>query len=414
MKKLISMLLAVVMVVALVPSAFAADADSADPSKFTDVPADAWYWDELDYALYNGYISGTSATTFSPDAKVTRAQFVTMLSRVRNDAPAFEYNTTAFEDVDMSSWYGPAVEWARDKGIVNGVSSTRFAPSDNITVEQLGVMLYNYVDLFPIVPLSVPTTYADASSISSWAADGMAWMAKYDFLPTDVNGNVNPQQQASRAYCMVALVRMARLFHLGIEPAPMREAEGTTAEAEAQKVHDALWASGELRAGMTEKEKAIVYFKWMCMNTRYDVVSGFHKITTGDRKALSHAALTVFITGTGVCDGLAKAYLCLLETEGISCRMGIKMPENGSDGHAWAIALLDGVEYDPIDLTYYSADPDGSFSQHMFELLVEKFFYPDEYQKEFEGGFGDPLTDEELQQMLEDMQNEYNESFWQQ
>ena len=199
---------------------------------------------------------------------------------------------------------------------------------------------------------------------------------------------------------MVALVRMARLFHLGIEPAPMREAENTTAEAEAQKVHDALWASGELRAGMTEKEKAIVYYKWMCMNTRYDAASGFFKITTGDRYALSHAAVTVFITGTGVCDGLAKAYLCLLETEGISCRMGVKMPKDGSAGHAWAIAVLDGVEYDPIDLTDYSADPDGSFSQHMFELLVEKFFYPDEYEANLK-----PLrrqfTDEELQRVQE-------------
>ena len=66
MKKLISVFLTVVMALALVPGAFAAEAASVD--KFTDVPADAWYRDELAYALHNGYISGTSETTFAPDA----------------------------------------------------------------------------------------------------------------------------------------------------------------------------------------------------------------------------------------------------------------------------------------------------------------------------------------------------------
>ena len=75
MKKLISLMVAMVMCLSLVPSAFAAEAASVD--KFTDVPADAWYRDELAYALHNGYISGTSETTFAPDALVTRGQCVT-------------------------------------------------------------------------------------------------------------------------------------------------------------------------------------------------------------------------------------------------------------------------------------------------------------------------------------------------
>lgn len=383
-KKLLSLALALVMCLSLAPSAFAAGDLGADPSKFTDVPDDAWYWDELDYALYNGYISGTSDTTFSPDEKVTRAQFVTMLGRVGSFAvgSVYGYTSTVFEDVDMGSWYGPSVEWARDKGIVNGASATRFAPNDNITVEQLGVMLYNYVDLMPRVPLSTPVTYADASSISSWAAEEMKWMAKYDLLPTDANGNVNPQQQASRAYCMAALVRMSRLFGIGVEPAPQRAAQGTTAEAEAQKVHDALWASGELHAGMTEKEKAIVYYKWMCLNTSYDGTSGNLGTTASSaRKALSHSALNAFITGRAVCDGLAKAYLCLLKTEGISCRMGVSFEQN----HAWAIATLDGVEYDPIDVSDvgFARNPDGSYSEFGFDLIVEKYFYPDKYEARY-------------------------------
>ena len=64
---MLSLGLAMAMCLAMVPGALAAGDISVDPSKFTDVPEDAWYWDELDYALYNGYTTGTSDTTFSPD-----------------------------------------------------------------------------------------------------------------------------------------------------------------------------------------------------------------------------------------------------------------------------------------------------------------------------------------------------------
>ena len=72
-KKLLSLALALVMCLSLVSSALAAETVSA-ADKFTDVPNGAWYLDELEYAVHNGYISGTSASTFSPDAQVTRGQ----------------------------------------------------------------------------------------------------------------------------------------------------------------------------------------------------------------------------------------------------------------------------------------------------------------------------------------------------
>ncbi len=70
-KKMLSLALALVMCLSLMPSAFAAETVSAS-DKFTDVPANAWYLDELNYAVYNGYINGTSDTTFSPDGNITR------------------------------------------------------------------------------------------------------------------------------------------------------------------------------------------------------------------------------------------------------------------------------------------------------------------------------------------------------
>ena len=78
MKKFVSLILSLAVFLSLAPCAFAA----SGVGDFTDVPSGAWYAEDLAYALHNGYISGTSATTFSPEAPVTRGQFVTILGRM--------------------------------------------------------------------------------------------------------------------------------------------------------------------------------------------------------------------------------------------------------------------------------------------------------------------------------------------
>lgn len=81
MRKFVSLILSLTICFSLIPSAFAVETVSAD-NKFTDVPASAWYLDELNYALANGYISGTGDNTFSPSGNITRGQFVTILGRM--------------------------------------------------------------------------------------------------------------------------------------------------------------------------------------------------------------------------------------------------------------------------------------------------------------------------------------------
>lgn len=216
MKKIVSLLLALAICFSLVPCAFAAKTSAAD--KFTDVPADAWYLNELDYALANGYISGTSATTFSPSADITRGQFVTILGRMLN-APT-SGRSTRFTDVDATSWYAPYVAWAAQNGYVNGTSNATFSPDALITVEQMGVIISNYISKSG-VELSGYTSsaaYKDASSISSWAVSSMDLMRQYGLLVTDVAGNVNPHKSVNRAEGTVSLVRLAKSTGLGAEP----------------------------------------------------------------------------------------------------------------------------------------------------------------------------------------------------
>ena len=216
MKKLVSIMLVLVMVLSLVPSAFAAEVSAAD--KFTDVPANAWYLDELNYAVANGYISGTSSTTFSPDATITRGQFVTILGRMLNVSTSG--GNTKFTDVDAGSWYAPYVAWAAQNGYVNGTSSTTFSPEATITVEQMGVIVSNYISKsgVDLSGYTASAAYKDSSSISSWAVSSMELMQQYGLLVTDVSGNVNPHKSVNRAEGTVSLVRLAKATGLGVEP----------------------------------------------------------------------------------------------------------------------------------------------------------------------------------------------------
>ncbi len=403
-KKWLSLALALVMCLSLMPSAFAAEGASVD--KFIDVPADAWYKEELEYAVYNGYISGTSATTFSPEGNITRGQFVTILGRMlKVDTSA--YTSSKFTDVDMKSWYGPYVAWAATKGYVNGTSSTTFAPGNNITVEQMGTILANYIGKSGVViqMSSDAIGYADYASISGWARDNMELMALYNLLPVDGKGNVSPRKAATRAEAAVSLVRLAQSAGWGTAPAEQVPASGYAAEAaeKVKSIHDELWSTGKITASMTEKEKAIAYFRWMCANCSYDGDwFADPDLDVGDISMESHSAYGPLILGEGVCDGLSLAYKLLLDTECIQSYVKSEIKPGHRYGHAWNVVTLDGKDY-RIDLTEgvsFTKWTDGSLDDMMFEENVQKQFYPEEWEKQFEGGFGDPLTEEEIQQLI--------------
>ena len=79
--------------------------------------------------MAEGVTNGTSATTFSPDDTVTRAQVVTFLHRLNKTPTATMENE--FTDVPANAYYADAVNWAVEEGITKGVSKTAFAPNDN-------------------------------------------------------------------------------------------------------------------------------------------------------------------------------------------------------------------------------------------------------------------------------------------
>lgn len=107
---------------------------------FTDVQADAYYYDAVLWAVEKGVTSGTSATTFSPDATVTRGQTVTFL--YRNAGSPEVSGTMPFADVEADAYYAKAVQWAVQQKITTGTSETTFSPMSDCTRGQIVTFLY--------------------------------------------------------------------------------------------------------------------------------------------------------------------------------------------------------------------------------------------------------------------------------
>ena len=107
---------------------------------FTDVPADAYYAKAVAWAVENGVAKGVSETAFAPDAGCTRAQIVTFLWRAQQSPASGGENP--FTDVSADAYYYNAVLWAVENDVAKGVSETAFAPDDNCTRAQIVTLIY--------------------------------------------------------------------------------------------------------------------------------------------------------------------------------------------------------------------------------------------------------------------------------
>ena len=119
------------------------DSDSENVQHFTDVPTGAYYADAVKWAVAEGITSGTSPTTFSPNNGCTRAQMVTFLWRAAG-SPEPESDYGPFRDVPKDAYYRKAVLWAAGEGITSGTSATTFSPNATVTRAQTVTFLWRW------------------------------------------------------------------------------------------------------------------------------------------------------------------------------------------------------------------------------------------------------------------------------
>ena len=173
---------------------------------FTDTEAH-WAKDSVQFAAMREIFRGVSAARFDPDGKMTRAMFVTVLYRLAG-SPAVE-GTSGFADVAADAWYADAVTFAKQNGLVAGVSATMFAPDDNITREQMATLLHRFLTYAGYtLPEIEPKTFTDADRISAWAEDGVAYGQLHGLLSGRPDGSFAPRDLATRAECSTLFARM--------------------------------------------------------------------------------------------------------------------------------------------------------------------------------------------------------------
>ena len=136
LKRLTSLAMSATLALSISVPTFAAVGDTG----CSDVDADSWYAEAAVYCRDNGLMSGTSATTFSPNAAVTRGQAVPFLYRAAG-APTVERDHL-FEDVAPEAYYADAVQWAVAEKITNGTGNTTFSPAADCTRGHIVTFLY--------------------------------------------------------------------------------------------------------------------------------------------------------------------------------------------------------------------------------------------------------------------------------
>lgn len=176
---------------------------------FKDVTAADWYFDAVKYVNIHKLMSGTSTSTFVPNEKLTRAMFVTILYRLEKE-PAVKSNVI-FSDVDSNTWYTNAVIWAKEAGIINGVTATEFAPHENITREQIATILHRYSQ-YKGYDVSIEGNtniieYDDAGSISEYAVSAMKYAVGNGLVRGKTSTTLNPKDIATRAEIAIVLQR---------------------------------------------------------------------------------------------------------------------------------------------------------------------------------------------------------------
>ena len=173
---------------------------------FTDVSENAYYFDAVLWALDEGITSGTSATTFSPDAACTRAQMATFLWRAAG-SPAPKGNSNPFTDVSADAYYAEAVQWAVEQGITVGTSATTFSPDADCTRAQMAVFIYRNEQAKGGGFTGAWMFRLPFTDTPEWAYEAIAWCYKEGITEGTGATTFSPDAPCTRAQMVTFLYR---------------------------------------------------------------------------------------------------------------------------------------------------------------------------------------------------------------
>ncbi|MEA4892542.1 MAG: S-layer homology domain-containing protein, partial [Peptococcaceae bacterium] len=167
---------------------------------FADVKESDWYAKAVTYLSARQITSGTDRSLFSPDATLTRGQFITLLMRAYVIAP--DANPTAnFADAG-NAYYTGYLAAAKRLGISSGVGDNKFAPRQAITRQEMFTLLYNTLNSIRRLPEGnsgkTLSDFTDGGSIPAYAQEAMAYLVKTGTVSAS-GGKLDPAATSTRA-----------------------------------------------------------------------------------------------------------------------------------------------------------------------------------------------------------------------
>ncbi len=214
----------VALLLCMIPAAAHADAELP----FKDVAPGDWFYDAVLDVWQRGAMLGQSNEIFAPNKNMTRAELVTLLSRIA-DADLSAPTVSGFSDVKGTEWYAACVLWAADAGLVRGYENGTFKAENQITRQELAalfVRLLKYIKL-DIVDNDPADSFADADSISGWAFADVEALRITGLVRGDKNGNFNPKSSSTRAEVATMVSRLAAARDRAEDPEQFIDPDGT-------------------------------------------------------------------------------------------------------------------------------------------------------------------------------------------
>ena len=171
-----------------------------------------WAAKSVDFVGALGIMKGIGDDKFAPDSHLTRAMLVTMLYRADGEPEVETVNS--FGDIKENAWYEKAVLWAKENGIVNGVTETEFSPDSDITREQIATIMHRYAKYKGDDVESGKNTnilsYNDSDSISDYAKASLQWANGIGLINGKTESTLNPLDNATRAEAATIFYRFVK------------------------------------------------------------------------------------------------------------------------------------------------------------------------------------------------------------
>ncbi len=185
-----------------------------DENTFKDISADEWFYEGIKYVYINNLMDGMGSG-FEPDVTMSRAMLVTVLYRLSGSGEVDGENE--FADVNDGDWYYDAVLWAKENGIVDGITESKFAPNGEVTREQMALIFYRYCNYkgYDVSIASNLEGFSDVNNISPWALTAIQWANGIGLINGTSDSKLSPEETATRAQVATIFMRFCENIEEG-------------------------------------------------------------------------------------------------------------------------------------------------------------------------------------------------------